>query len=562
MSKLHPMPHYREFTNYTPTVPNLYWDVYSSEQRIKALCMEYVKLTAFTDSIIDTVNDQYAIVSDMQEKLGELVDEETRTVINELVESGTFMQYLQEAADAFLEEQTAKIDEYVEEQTAELSDTISSAALTEGLTDVTIKLFGRSLDKHSMYAQCICDSGSNIVIGYTSTDKKNNARVKVYSKAGKSFTIDKAIDCGHFNDICYVPDRSRPYITAPMYESGTENYITYLRCWNADFTTHEDIPTPGLYPWAVSYDAVTETVYFVANGHIYKLNSDNTYEVVCDKPDFRDYKGQGMAVRDGKCFFCFAGNVALAFDMKTGKKVFYGLSAVDSWGNRKVGEYEGCEYDADGNLVCVNHVIPGYNNIPFSLAYCGYLKFGVPPRDLRFNASQYMPFGPHITTQSAGSFEFGSPNQLAFLHEAMTLVIRPTRVVVESGVNLDESTSAGTEHLLVTYPLYISSGATVKVDSIQLEGFAGLYVNGGVLIANCSSGNTFLYLTNYASVACFACWNGGTIRTPNTSRKDINTGSAVMFTTGDVSGVSSNEFTYEGHVLASHKIYRYTHEIG
>lgn len=66
-------PHYHEFDNWTHTLPQLYWNVYSPEQRIKALCMEYEKLVCFTDSLVDTVNAQYAEIEEMKRQLPTIV---------------------------------------------------------------------------------------------------------------------------------------------------------------------------------------------------------------------------------------------------------------------------------------------------------------------------------------------------------------------------------------------------------------------------------------------------------------------------------------------------------
>ena len=35
-----PIAPFYQFTEFTPAVPNLYWDVYSAEERMKKLCME------------------------------------------------------------------------------------------------------------------------------------------------------------------------------------------------------------------------------------------------------------------------------------------------------------------------------------------------------------------------------------------------------------------------------------------------------------------------------------------------------------------------------------------
>ena len=76
---VYPFPYYSAFTWATPTIPNLYWNAYSQEERIKNLCMEYGKLTAYLDSMADTINSQYSIIEDINDKLPGMVAEAVST---------------------------------------------------------------------------------------------------------------------------------------------------------------------------------------------------------------------------------------------------------------------------------------------------------------------------------------------------------------------------------------------------------------------------------------------------------------------------------------------------
>ena len=44
-------PIYSGWTQYTPVIPKLYWDVYSAEQRMKQLCMNFDKVEHYLDYI-------------------------------------------------------------------------------------------------------------------------------------------------------------------------------------------------------------------------------------------------------------------------------------------------------------------------------------------------------------------------------------------------------------------------------------------------------------------------------------------------------------------------------
>lgn len=47
---------YSAFTQYTPALPQFYWDVYSAEQRIKEICLEIDKLTAYGTYLAESID--------------------------------------------------------------------------------------------------------------------------------------------------------------------------------------------------------------------------------------------------------------------------------------------------------------------------------------------------------------------------------------------------------------------------------------------------------------------------------------------------------------------------
>lgn len=75
----YPFPYYSAFTWATPTIPNLYWNAYSQEERIKNLCMEYGKMTAYLDAMTDTLNSQYRTIEEINDKLPSMVAEVVTT---------------------------------------------------------------------------------------------------------------------------------------------------------------------------------------------------------------------------------------------------------------------------------------------------------------------------------------------------------------------------------------------------------------------------------------------------------------------------------------------------
>lgn len=64
---------YSAWTNYTPALPDFYWNVYSAEQRIKHICFELCKLYAYSDYLAEQIDE-----------LGEEVEAEINAIREEL----------------------------------------------------------------------------------------------------------------------------------------------------------------------------------------------------------------------------------------------------------------------------------------------------------------------------------------------------------------------------------------------------------------------------------------------------------------------------------------------
>ena len=183
-----PFPHYGDFTAFTPVVPELYWNVYSAEERVKALCMEWVKLTAYTQALADTVNEQYDdlkadiqerydaldaavqniddVVTDMNERFPELVNEQVNVEIRRLVNSGEFAEMLQAAIDEYWTEYEQRIIG-VETGLTTLSGELTTERNARIAEDSSIRSdFADDIDKYS-YAK------NNVI--YYGADPTGNA---------------------------------------------------------------------------------------------------------------------------------------------------------------------------------------------------------------------------------------------------------------------------------------------------------------------------------------------------------------------------------------------------
>ena len=66
-------PIYSGWTQYTPVIPKLYWDVYSAEQRMKQLCLSFDKVEHYLDYIAGLMNEWNIEFSQkMKDELAEL----------------------------------------------------------------------------------------------------------------------------------------------------------------------------------------------------------------------------------------------------------------------------------------------------------------------------------------------------------------------------------------------------------------------------------------------------------------------------------------------------------
>lgn len=97
------IPPFYGWTDYTPTLPNMYWDVYSHEERIKKMCLNIHKLIAYCTMNAEHLN----IALEEVEKLKELFEK--------FQESG-FDDYYREQVEKWIDEHTRYIFENVAKQ--------------------------------------------------------------------------------------------------------------------------------------------------------------------------------------------------------------------------------------------------------------------------------------------------------------------------------------------------------------------------------------------------------------------------------------------------------------
>ena len=108
---INPFPHFAAF-RYTPTIPAIYWNVESPEQALKQLAMHYDKIVAWIDAMVDTVNNQYEIVEDLQTRLPQLVLQDVTDYLNQNLadETSVLYQLINQAVTDWANARTAQVD--------------------------------------------------------------------------------------------------------------------------------------------------------------------------------------------------------------------------------------------------------------------------------------------------------------------------------------------------------------------------------------------------------------------------------------------------------------------
>ena len=87
------LPYFPWITEYTPIIPKMYWDVYSAEERVKTLCMEYDRICHYLGDVATHLNDQD---TDIQTKLATItahlsaldkITDELKTAFDQLTDN-------------------------------------------------------------------------------------------------------------------------------------------------------------------------------------------------------------------------------------------------------------------------------------------------------------------------------------------------------------------------------------------------------------------------------------------------------------------------------------------
>lgn len=119
------IPPYWGWTSYTPVIPKLYWDVYSQEERIKRLCLEYDKLTHYASLIAESVNgiseQVEQTINDFKQQVTEQLNAQNEAIAEQLA-----------AQNAKVESELAAMRKYIDDKFNEFAQGTQTYDVTTG----------------------------------------------------------------------------------------------------------------------------------------------------------------------------------------------------------------------------------------------------------------------------------------------------------------------------------------------------------------------------------------------------------------------------------------------
>ena len=171
---------YANFTQFTPALPEFYWNVYSAEQRIKHICYEICKLAKYDEYLAEQLN----------------LDHET---IEQLLDD--FEKFKESGFDDYYAEQ---INTWVDEH---MPDIIRRA--------VRMVFFGLTQDGH--FVAYVPDSWSDIVF-----DTGAVYALDTYGRLILRMNVDSPYNVNQ------TPERVRPYDDSPAIQQQIDDLMRSL----------------------------------------------------------------------------------------------------------------------------------------------------------------------------------------------------------------------------------------------------------------------------------------------------------------------------------------------
>ena len=308
------IPSFAGFTEFTTSIPKMYWDVKSAEQRTLGLCRMLDKVICYADM------------------LGENVDEIKKAL--QEIEEGKLDNMIIAAVAAWLEEHENEIAALTVDVIAPELQSIKCSDFKE--TRFLARLFSADYTgTTNAQSACLIDD-MTMLCAYTNSDTNNNTVLVLVDLDAAEVIRTYPSQFGHCNGMCYNPDNDKVYICpAGDYAQNPPGHTGYFYICNSTTLAVEETVSTYVYdasghPHSVCYDKITGRMFMTFYQHgtgaikLYELDpATNELEYMCIVPtaqsELNKHYAQNMTggtqdinAYNGELYYLIGGNSTTA----------------------------------------------------------------------------------------------------------------------------------------------------------------------------------------------------------------------------------------------------------
>lgn len=311
-------------------------------------------------AVIEGTNCQKISVEDLLNEIRQAVTSVSDGLADEITERQDEDSSIRNdfaAADTDIRDDMETADSALDARITVLENATSSESVSP--YTVTPVLMGELSSVSQLCAACQI---GDLVYTLDNNTYDSNGELRVFSITSNSKTMQKTVKIGHGNSMCYSVRDNAVYV-APMaeYDGGVSTQITKIYKFNTAFTTRTEINAPGVV-YAISYDHVADKLYaFVNSGTsltVYEVDAAGVFTqvAVLNCPEIlTDAVLQDVAVKAGYAYVSTTNRIVGVYSIDSGAciKSFY-VSVNDTGNVYNLGELEGMEFNASGELIAMN----------------------------------------------------------------------------------------------------------------------------------------------------------------------------------------------------------------
>lgn len=347
-------------------------------------------------------------------------------------------------------------------------------ASTGDISTVTGMTIQARFITHDYGVQSTLKHGDTVYFGCNNiTTAGGQPKIVIVDMAGNAITTNKTINAGHFNDMAYIDATpSTPIWVAPITLDGTNDYNGIL-AYDNNFNTSVNIPIPLHGIAGITRDPITNKVYCICRNHpnIYEINmTDYSTTIVGTRPMGDDFMGQGISAYNNKIFGYTTRMFAYLYDVRTKTLQWYNCMATDLLMSRRIGEYEGGEFDNEGNLwACARSICN--DDATSYLNWGGWASFpsNATPHTIGGHTAKIAQT-IEITSDSLKP-KFTTINQICSVFEVATMITKPNTIKISTTLN-------DAEHGALRLTGYLVILGNYTCYKLEPTGFGGLRVPG------------------------------------------------------------------------------------